>query len=713
MKITQDIKRQNKKSINHNIDIGALKNSPLRFLNRELSWLSFNERVLEEAENLKYPVLERLRFLSISAANLDEFYSVRVAGLLGQVKEGIKELSADGLSAKQQLSRINERAGMLMTEQQRVWGLLRTNLNHEGISIINSSELNVDDMSWLENHFLDKIFPLLTPTAADPAHPFPFIPNLGFTLILQLSRDVDAEPLTALLPLPGQLPRFAKLPGDHCRFISLENEVGLFLQRLFPGYSLINQGKFRILRDSDIEIAEEAEDLVASFELAIKRRRRGDVIRLKVDSEMPDELVKLVEGQLGVEETLTHKVNGILGLADTSQLIIDDRPDLLFTPYQPRYPERIKECGGNIYRAIRKKDFIVHHPYESFRAVIDFLSQAAADPRVVAIKQTLYRVGNDSQIVSALIEAAEAGKSVTALVELKARFDEATNLRWARDLERAGVHVVYGFVALKTHAKISLVVRKEKGVLKSYVHLATGNYHPYTAKIYTDLSLFSADLDIVRDAAHVFNFTTGTAPPEKLKKLVISPHNIRAEIIKRIDAEIHHVESGRPGAIWAKLNSLVDDETIDALYRASQKGVKIELIVRGICCLRPGIPNFSDNINVRSIVGRFLEHSRIVCFGDGYGLPSKKGIIFISSADWMPRNFDRRVEVLVPIQNPTVHSQVIDEIFMSNLRDEAQSWISDEAGNYRRNNPEGFSCHSYFMTNSSLSGRGGSLSNND
>ena len=688
----------------------AAEGSGRRYFNRELSWLAFNRRVLEEACNPRHPLLERLRFLSISASNLDEVFMVRVAGLKAHQLLGVEERSADGLTPNQQLAAINVEADKLVTSQHEVWAELQAALAEADMTVVGDEPLDEAAETWLDQHFREQIFPVLTPQAIDPAHPFPFIPNRGLSLIFELkkARTVVLE----LVMAPATLPRFIRLPGDEARYIALETLIRRKTDYLFPKYHVVRGGAFRLLRDSDIEVEEEAEDLVRYFRTAIKRRRRGRVVRLELEPNMPDSLVRVVLEGLDAASAITSKTRGFLSMSDLSQLVEEDRPDLKFPPFDPRFPERVREHGGDCFAAIKEKDILVHHPYESFEVVVEFIQQAAADPDVVAIKHALYRAGKQSAIIRALIDAAEAGKSVTAVVELKARFDEEQNLMWANALERAGVQVVYGFIDWKTHAKVSVVVRREEKGFRTYCHFGTGNYHPISARVYTDLSYFTADQKIGRDAAKLFNYITGYLEPKNLRQLVISPQGMRAELLRLLDIEIAAAKAGKPSGLWAKMNALVDPVIIDKLYQASSAGVPIDLVVRGICCLRPGVPGMSETIYVKSIVGRFLEHARCWCFANGDTLPHPTAKVYISSADWMPRNFDRRIEYMLPIDNPTVHAQLLDQVMVANLIDNEQSWRLNSDGTYTRLQPkEGheFNLHEYFMSNPSLSGRGQAL----
>ena len=693
------------------VEIDGDFSGPARFYNRELSWIGFNWRVLEEAENPRVPLLERLRFLSISATNLDEFYTVRVAGLRELAREGNTTPAADGLNPAEQLVLIDEEARALLSRQQAVLEDLRALMEEEGISILSAGDVTKPDLAHLKEVFLTDVFPVLTPLAIDPAHPFPFLPNEGFALALQLERTGDKRPLQALLPVPHQIDRFVSLPAEEGhRFLPLEEVLLLNLESLFPGYKLKGHCAFRVLRDSDLEVEDEAEDLVREFETALKRRRRGEVVRMKISAGAPGALRRVIMEELPVHEEEVVEVDGLIVIADLNELVLDSRPDLLWPPFAPRVPERVQDHDGDMFAAIRQKDMLLHHPYETFDMVIRFLQQAARDPDVVAIKQTLYRTSKRSPIVDALCEAAEDGKSVTALVELKARFDEAANILQSRRLERSGAHVIYGFLNYKTHAKISSVVRREGEKLVTYTHYGTGNYHPITARIYTDLSLFTCDAALGRDATKVFNYVGGYAEPQELENLSISPITLKPTLLERIAAEADAAKDGKPAAIWAKMNSLIEPEVIDALYTASQAGVEISLVVRGICGLRPGIKGLSDNIRVKSIVGRFLEHSRIVCFANGSKLPSQKARVYMSSADWMGRNLNRRVETLVEITNKTVKAQIMSQIMAANMADVAQSWVMGPDGRFNRAHwPEGefaFNCHQFFMENPSLSGRG-------
>ncbi len=693
------------------LDDAVSPHSGEAYFNRELSWLSFNERVLAEADNTKYPLLERLRFLSISGTNLDEFMMIRVAGLVGQVQRGIARPAIDGRTPSQQLSAIRERLEVISDNQQRSWRELHHLLSDAGISVDEDQRLNDDAKDWLQTYFRDEILPVITPQALDPAHPFPFIANEGTGVLFTLNRDADAEQIIEMILIPSGLPRFIRVPGEGAIYVSISSLIQRYASMLFPGFTIKGDGQFRVLRDSDIEVEEEAEDLVRYFRSAIQRRRRGRVIQLEIEEDFDPRAEQILLEQLGIHEAAVIKTDGIIGIDGLAEIVEEDRPDLKFDSYSPRYPERIREHDGDAFSAIREKDIVIHHPYESFEVVVDFIRQAAADPDVVAIKQTLYRAGSQSAVINGLIAAAEAGKSVTAVVELKARFDEEQNLMWASKLERAGVQVIYGFVDWKTHAKVAMVVRREEEGLRTYCHFGTGNYHPITAKIYTDLSFFTADPQLVRDATKMFNFITGYVEPDELQALKIAPINLRDEIGSRIDTEIANAKAGRPAAIWIKCNQITDQGIIDRLYEASGAGVMVELIVRGICCLRPGIAGLSENIRVKSIIGRFLEHSRIYAFANGAPMPGEEARVYIASADLMERNLDRRVETLIPITNRTVHDQVLQQVLLANMLDTEQSWWLQSDGSYERvvTDTKPFNCHRYFMTNPSLSGRGGAL----
>lgn len=692
------------------------------YFNRELSWLQFNQRVLAEACNEAYPLLERARFLSISGSNLDEFMMIRVAGLVGQVQRGFEAPSIDGRSPAQQLTAIRETLAILSQRQQAIWRSLRTGLAAADIHVADEERVSPEVHKWLKSYFLNEILPIITPQALDPAHPFPFVQNEGMGLLFTLTRDATGEQLIEMVLIPSALPRFVRVPDTvtgvgsgkgGVLYMSIARLIQRYAEALFPGFAIQGDGLFRVLRDSDIEIAEEAEDLVRTFRSAIQRRRRGQVIQLEIEEDFDPAAEALLLDQLGINQAALIKTDGMIGIDGLAEIVREDRPDLKFDAYSPRLPERIREHDGDVFSAIREKDIVIHHPYESFEVVVDFLRQAAADPDVVAIKQTLYRAGSQSAVIGALIEAAEAGKSVTAVVELKARFDEEQNLQWASKLERAGVQVIYGFTDWKTHAKVAMVVRREGEGFRTYCHFGTGNYHPVTAKIYTDLSFFTADPKMGRDAAKMFNFVTGYVEPHALERLHIAPIDLRQEIYARIDTEIANAQKGKAAAIWLKCNQLTDEGMIDRLYAASNAGVQVELVVRGICCLRPGIAGLSENIRVKSIIGRFLEHSRIYAFANGHPMPSAHAAVFIASADMMGRNLDRRVETLIPVLNRTVHDQVLQQVLLANMLDSEQSWWLHPDGSYSRVELEAgakpFNCHRYFMTNPSLSGRGGAL----
>ncbi|MBJ7544481.1 RNA degradosome polyphosphate kinase [Rhodomicrobium udaipurense] len=706
-----------------------------RFFNRELSWLAFNRRVLEESANTRNPLLERVRFLAISGSNLDEFYRVRVAGLHEQAATEIVEVSPDGLTPRQQVEKINEAVMPLSAIQQERWNALREDMAKEQIYMASAKSLSDAERDWLEIYFMRRVFSALSAVAVDAAHPFPHVQSQELVLVLECTRelalvgdsDFEGEPrlMYALVVIPNGLDRFIRLPQTEgkngkpeIRFIAMEMLIALHAHTLLPGFKVKHAGLFRPLRNSGIEFQEKSEDLQKVLRKALVRRQLGEVIRLEMSESLPVAARELIIAGLKIDRADVVPVDGLFAIADISQLIVSDRPDLVYKPFEIRFPERIAEFENDCFAAISSKDIVVHHPYESFDVVLQYLRQAASDPDVVAIKWTLYRTSKRSPIVEALRQAREAGKSVTVMIEVTARFDELNNLEWAKQLEAVGVHVVYGLTQLdlKTHAKLGQVVRKENGELRTYCHIGTGNYHPATAKIYTDLSYFTADAAVGRDVSRIFNYVTTYSRPNNLERMYISPHGIKARIIEEIHNEIAHAKAGRPAAIWMKLNALVDPEVIDALYEASLSGVPVDLVIRGICCLKPGIHGLSENIRAKSIIGRFLEHSRIYCFGAGHGLPSEDAHVYISSADMMPRNLERRVEAMTAITNPTVHEQVLDQIMIANLKDNLQSWKIESDGSSQRFHlkpgEEPFSAHEYFMTNPSLSGRGGALKQN-
>ena len=679
-----------------------------RYFNRELSWLSFNRRVLAESENTDYPLLERLRFLSISGSNLDEFTTVRIAGLEGQVQRGIETAGIDGRSPRQQLEAIREQVLELEDRQQHSLEVLRGLLGDENITIALVDELPGEHQAWLETHFETEILPLITPQAIDPSHPFPFVASGGMGVLFRLKRGKRKSDLVELVLIPSGIPRFVRIPGEAAIYVAIEQLVTRFADQMFPGFRILGDGIFRVLRDSDMEVEDEAEDLVRFFRTAIQRRRRGRAVLLELDDECDETAETLLREHFDVDAAMIVKTGGMLGLRDLDLICQEPRPDLKFVPFSPRYPERVLAHDGDVFSAIREKDMVIHHPYESFEVVVDFLHQAAVDPAVVSIKQTLYRAGDQSPVIAALVEAAQNGKAVTAVVELKARFDEERNIRWASELERAGVQVIYGFTEWKTHAKVSLVVRREEDGYRTYCHFGTGNYHPVNARFYTDLSFFTADAALGRDAAKMFNFITGYIEPDQLECIAMSPLGMREKLSDLIEKEIGNARSGKPSGIWLKMNSITNRSVIDKLYEASQAGVEIRMVVRGICSLRPGIPGLSANISVKSVIGRFLEHARMWVFADGKALPSRQAKVFITSADAMSRNLDRRVEVMVPVTNKTVHDQMLKQVMLANILDTERSWQLDRNGQYRRvdGGDRPFNCHQYFMSNPSLSGRG-------
>lgn len=680
------------------------------YFNSETSWLEFNERVYAASKNKSYPILERIRFLGIAANNLDEFYMVRLGRLYKTNLFKKHEKSLDGLTIKQLLPLIKGRVMEQIAHQGHQWRHLRRELRDHQVDITSPKELSSEDKKWLEDYFITNIFPVLTPMAIDPSHPVPLIPSRGISVVVQLQDKAQMSPVYAFIPLPMSLDRFIRLPGEKDRYIFIEQVITLFLHKLFSNHLVLAEGLFRIIRNAEMSVNHLTADLRMDFEEALSRRLHGEVIQLAVNARMPEHLRLYVTEQFDVNPNDMLVIDGVLGISDIQQLVkICGKKELLFPAFIPRTPQRIRNNNDDIFESIKIKDILVHHPYESFDVVLMLLKQAAKDKSVISIKQTLYRTGDNSLIVAALIDAAKAGKSVTALVEIKARFDEEMNIKWTKEMEQAGVHVVYGIFGLKTHAKLCLVVRKEDSGLKTYAHFGTGNYNVATARTYTDLSLLTANPKLCYEAACIFNYMTGYSYIDKLNDITVAPFNLRKKLLELIDKEIEFAKEGKPAVIWAKMNSLTDPAIIDALYNASNAGVQIFLIIRGMCCLRPGVPKLSENISVKSIVGRFLEHARIFCFGNGALLPSTDAKVFISSADWMPRNLDFRLELMINIENQTVHQQILQQIMFANLNDTANSWKLLPDGSYVplfKESDNSFDAHQFFIHNTSLSGSG-------
>jgi polyphosphate kinase len=675
------------------------------YFNRELSWLAFNRRVLEQAQSERHPLLERVRFLAIFSSNLDEFFEIRVAGLMQQMDSGMTEPGVDGLSSREVLRRIHSVVASLVEDQYRCWHeQLMPALAAEGILFRSARDLSPSELNWAHAYFREQVFPVLTPLALDSSHPFPQLGNKTLNVVVSLEAppaEAGGAPTrhVAILPVPRILPRLVTIAPSGTgpeRTIFLSEIIKLCAGELFPGYRLLGAHAFRVTRNSDLYIdEEEAENLLKKIEDELRNLRRGAAVRLEIEEGVDEEIFTTLCRHLELSHEYVFRLNGPLNLLRLQSLADLDRPDLKYPPFSPVNVSPLRD-PARIFAVLRAGDVMLHHPYDAFTPVVDFVEQAARDPLVAAIKQTLYRTSGDSPIVRALIEAARNGKQVTALVELKARFDEANNIQWAKQLEEAGVHVVYGLVGYKTHCKVCLVVRHEGKVMRRYAHLGTGNYNPRTARLYTDLSYFTSRPELTSDAGRLFNTLTGFARSPRFRHLLVAPFNLHHRLGELIAAEAAHAAAGRPARIMAKMNALVDKATIDALYAASQAGVRIDLVIRGVCCLVPGVKGLSENIRVRGLVGRFLEHARAVYFENAGGEP----IILAGSADWMPRNFFRRIEVLFPVRDPASRKWIVDELFGSELRDTANAYVLHPNGAYlppgRAKNEAPFSAQAYF-----------------